>query len=303
MTVMSDAIPYWSGGIGSQFYQSVSLGREPEILPVIIHGMINAADLMMGIIEYLLHPALHIQQINILATGTHQHITILQLAAGFGITIKIADEFLSWGVDVISGGNHSWDKKEIYEYMNNSDRILRPANYPEGVSGKGYTILEDKKGNKIALISLQGRVFMSAVDCPFRTAKKLIDEISKITKNIIVDFHAEATSEKIALGKYLDGDISLFYGTHTHVQTADERILNNGTGYISDVGMTGSQNGVIGTNLETIINKFLTSLPQKFEVAEGDEQLCGIEVEIDEKTGKCQKIERIKWSENEGFRS
>ena len=128
-------------------------------------------------------------------------------AAGFGITIKIADEFLSWGVDVISGGNHSWDKKEIYEYMNNSDRILRPANYPEGVSGKGYTILEDKKGNKIALISLQGRVFMNAVDCPFRTAKKLIDEISKTTKNIIVDFHAEATSEKIALGKYLDGDI------------------------------------------------------------------------------------------------
>ena len=187
--------------------------------------------------------------------------------------------------------------------MNNSDRILRPANYPEGVSGKGYTILEDKKGNKIALISLQGRVFMNAVDCPFRTARKLIDEISKITKNIIVDFHAEATSEKIALGKYLDGDISLFYGTHTHVQTADERILNNVTGYISDIGMTGSQNGVIGTNLETIINKFLTSLPQKFEVAEGDEQLCGIEVEIDEKTGKCQKIERIKWSENEGFRS
>ena len=111
-------------------------------------------------------------------------------AAGFGITIKIADEFLSWGVDVISGGNHSWDKKEIYEYMDNSDRILRPANYPEGVSGKGYTILEDKKENKIALISLQGRVFMNAVDCPFRTAKKLIDEISKTTKNIIVDFHA-----------------------------------------------------------------------------------------------------------------
>jgi len=136
-----------------------------------------------------------------------------------------------------------------------------------------------------------------------KSIKKLIDEISKITKNIIVDFHAEATSEKIALGKYLDGDISLFYGTHTHVQTADERILNNGTGYISDVGMTGSQNGVIGTNLETIINKFLTSLPQKFEVAEGDEQLCGIEVEIDEKTGKCQKIKRINWSENEGFRS
>ena len=224
-------------------------------------------------------------------------------AAGFGITVKIADEFLSWGTDVISGGNHSWDKKEIYEYLDNSDRMVRPANYPSEVPGRGYTILEYKNGNKIALISLQGRVFMSAVDCPFRTAKKLIEEISKTTKNIIIDIHAEATSEKIALGKYLDGEVSLVYGTHTHVQTADERILANGSGYISDVGMTGSQNGVIGTNAETIIKKFLTSLPQKFEVAEGEEQLSGIEVEIDEKTGKCKKIKRINWSENEGFRS
>lgn len=181
--------------------------------------------------------------------------------------------------------------------------MVRPANYPSEVPGRGYTILEDKNGNKIALISLQGRVFMSAVDCPFRTAKKLIEEISKTTKNIIIDIHAEATSEKIALGKYLDGEVSLVYGTHTHVQTADERILANGSGYISDVGMTGSQNGVIGTNAETIIKKFLTSLPQKFEVAEGEEQLSGIEVEIDEKTGKCKKIKRINWSENEGFRS
>lgn len=220
-------------------------------------------------------------------------------AAGFGITAKIADEFLSWGVDVISGGNHSWDKKEVYEYMNNSDRILRPYNYPEGVVGKGYTIQNDKNRNKIAVISLQGRVFMNTVDCPFKALRKLVDEIKEITNNIIVDFHAEATSEKIALARYISGDVSLVYGTHTHVQTADERIFENGTAYITDVGMTGSQNGVIGTISEAVINKFLTSLPQKFDIAEGNEKLSGIEIEIDEKTGKSTKISRISWDYEE----
>lgn len=223
-------------------------------------------------------------------------------AGGFGITSKIADEFLSWGVDVISGGNHSWDKKEFYEYLDNSERALRPHNYPEGAAGKGYTILKDRNGNKIALICLQGRAFMANIECPFKWADKLIEKISKETKNIIVDFHAEATAEKIALGKYLDGRVSTVYGTHTHVQTADERILNAGTGYITDVGMTGSQNGVIGTVAEIVIQKLLTSLPQKFEIAEGDEWLNGIELELDEDTGKCRKIKRIQWSENEGFR-
>lgn len=223
-------------------------------------------------------------------------------AGGFGITCKIADEFLSWGVDVISGGNHSWDKKEFYEYLDNSDRALRPHNYPEGAAGKGYTILDDKNGNKIALICLQGRAFMGNIECPFRWADKLIEDISKTTKNIIIDFHAEATAEKIALGKYLNGRVSVVYGTHTHVQTADEKILSGGTGYITDVGMTGSQNGVIGTVTEIVIQKLLTSLPQKFEIAEGDEWLNGIEVEIST-DGKCEKIKRIQWSENEGFRS
>lgn len=216
-------------------------------------------------------------------------------AAGFGITEKIAEEFFSWGVDVITGGNHSWDKKEIYEYLDSSNSILRPYNYPEGVAGKGYTIKE-VNGNKIAVISLQGRVFMNSVDCPFKAIKKIIKELENITKNIIVDFHAEATSEKIALARYISGEVSLVYGTHTHVQTADERIFENGTAYISDIGMTGSQNGVIGVESEVVIKKFLTSLPQKFEIAEGDEYLNGLEIDLDEKNGKVKKINRINWS-------
>lgn len=216
-------------------------------------------------------------------------------AAGFGITEKIAEEFLSWGVDVITGGNHSWDKKEIYDYLNNSDSILRPYNYPEGVAGKGYTIKE-VNGNKIAVISLQGRVFMNSVDCPFKAIKKILTELKNVTKNIIVDFHAEATSEKIAFAKYISGEVSLVYGTHTHVQTADERIFESGTAYISDIGMTGSQNGVIGIESEVVIKKFLTSLPQKFQVAEGDEYLNGLELDLDEKNGRAKKINRINWS-------
>lgn len=216
-------------------------------------------------------------------------------AAGFGITEKIAEEFFSWGVDVITGGNHSWDKKESYEYLNKSSFLLRPYNYPDLAVGKGY-VIKEKNGVKIAVVSLQGRVFMNPVECPFRTLKSLVDEIKKVTKNIIVDFHAEATSEKIALGKYMSGEISLLYGTHTHVQTADERIYETGTAYITDVGMTGSQNGVIGTISEVVINKFLTSLPQKFDIAEGNEYLNGIIIDLDTETGKTKKIERINWS-------
>lgn len=215
-------------------------------------------------------------------------------AAGFGITTKIAEEFQNWGCDVITSGNHIWDKREIYEYLDRSERLLRPANYPDvDTPGKGYTIVEDRKGNKIGVISLQGRVFMPPIDCPFKKAREIIEEIRKVTKFIIVDFHAEATSEKIALGWYLDGYASVVYGTHTHIQTADEKILPEGTGYISDIGMTGSENGVIGTNKDVIISKFLNALPQRFEIAEGKERLCGIEIELDEETGECTKIQRL----------
>lgn len=217
-------------------------------------------------------------------------------ASGFGITEKICVEFFEKGVDVITSGNHIWDKKEIYEYIEKEKRLLKPFNYPKTTPGNGYIILE-KNNKTLAVISLQGRALMPInVDCPFTLAKDLTDEIKNITKNIIIDFHAEATAEKIALAKYLDGDVSLICGTHTHVQTADETILENGTGYITDLGMTGSFSGVIGTNKDIIIQKFLTSLPQRHEISEGDIKLNGIEAEICEETGKCKNINRILWS-------
>lgn len=217
-------------------------------------------------------------------------------AAGFGITAKIADEFLAKKVDVITSGNHIWDKKEIYTYLDGSDRLLRPLNYPKGVPGKGYTIVKSRKGVKVCVISLQGRVFMPPTDCPFTRLAEVIDEIRKECRVVIIDFHAEATSEKIALSKYFDGKASLIYGTHTHVQTADEKILLDGTGFISDVGMTGSDNGVIGMQVSSIIPKFIECLPQKFEVATGNERLNGLDVEIDEETGECTRIDRINMS-------
>ncbi len=214
-------------------------------------------------------------------------------AAGFGITVAICEEFFQWGVDVITSGNHIWDKKEIYDYLERSERVLKPYNYPKDTPGKGCTILRTKNGVKIAVISLQGRVFMPPIDCPFRELDRLIPELRKECKHIVIDFHAEATSEKIALGHYLDGKVSLVYGTHTHVQTADNRILMEGTGYITDVGMTGSISGIIGMKKESIIPKFLTALPQRFEVAEGNEYINGIEVILDDETGECLSIERI----------
>lgn len=213
-------------------------------------------------------------------------------AAGFGITPKIADEFFELGVDVITSGNHIWDKKELYPYLNENRNILRPLNYPKGVPGFGYTIKENGKGDKIAVINIQGRVFMPEVDSPFQRIEEAIEEIKKETKNIIVDFHAEATSEKLAMGWYLDGRVSAVYGTHTHVQTADERILEKGTGFINDVGMTGSHDSIIGMTIETVLPKFLTSLPSRFEVATGNVKVNGIELHID-KEGSCKEINRI----------
>lgn len=215
-------------------------------------------------------------------------------AAGFGITPKIADELFSWGCDIITSGNHIWDKREIYEYLDNNPKLLRPVNYPNyDTHGYGWTIEKDKKGNKIGVISLQGRVFMPPIDCPFAKIKEIIKEIKKETKNIIVDFHAEASSEKIAMGWHIDGEISCLYGTHTHIQTSDDKILPEGTGYITDIGMTGSTNGVIGMTVESILPKFLNALPQRFEIAEGAERICGIIIDISPETGECINIERL----------
>ena len=215
-------------------------------------------------------------------------------AAGFGLTAKLADQLQEWGCDVITSGNHIWDKKELYEYLDRSDRVLRPANYPdENTPGKGYTIVKDRKGNKIGVVSIQGRVFMVPIDCPFKKAKEIIKEIRKETKFIIVDFHAEATSEKLAMAYFLDGKVSAVFGTHTHVQTADEVILPKGTGNITDLGMTGPQISILGRENNAIIKKFITGMPQKFEIANGKGQFCGCIFDIDEQSGLCTDIERI----------
>lgn len=214
-------------------------------------------------------------------------------AAGFGLTAEVAREIFDAGVDVITSGNHIWDKKEIFGVFEKEPRLLRPANYPPGLPGKGGGVFTTAGGVPIGVINLEGRAFMNNLDCPFRAADALIDEISQQTRIIFVDFHAETTSEKISLGYYLDGRISAIIGTHTHVQTADERILPGGSAYLTDVGMTGSRDSVIGIRKEEAIERFLTQLPIRFEVAKKDPWLCAVLVTIDEESGKAQAIERI----------
>ena len=215
-------------------------------------------------------------------------------AGGFGLTARIADDFLAGGCDVITLGDHVWDKKELGEYLINTSRVIRPANFPDGAPGQGWCIARTRSGEKIGVINLLGRVFMRYnVDCPFKAVKALASEIRKETKLIIVDLHAEATSEKMAMGFFIDGEISALVGTHTHIQTADEKILPKGTAYITDLGMTGPYHSVIGQKKEYIIERFLTSLPNKFEVATEDVWLHGAVIDIDEKTGLARKITRI----------
>ncbi len=213
-------------------------------------------------------------------------------AAGSGITYIIAQELYKAGVDCITMGNHTWSKKEILNFIDSENKIVRPANYPDKVPGRGYTILKSN-GMELAVLNLMGRVYMDSIDCPFLVADRELQEIKLKTKVVFVDMHAEATSEKIALAWYLDGRICCLAGTHTHVQTADERILPFGTALISDVGMTGPYNGVIGVEKELIIERFINRMPQKFEVAKGTIQFSAIYLEVDDKTGKCNKIERI----------
>jgi metallophosphoesterase (TIGR00282 family) len=214
-------------------------------------------------------------------------------AAGFGLTANIVTELLDLGIDVITSGNHIWDKREICDYLDRQERLLRPANYPPGLPGRGAGIYSTSAGLQVGVVNLEGRVFMSNLDCPFRAAEQLIEEMRRRTPIILVDFHAEATSEKMALGCYLDGRVSAVVGTHTHVQTADERILPGGTAYITDAGMTGSRDAVIGIRKELAIEKFLTQQPVRFEVAKKDPWLCGVLIEVDEKTGRALKVERI----------
>ncbi len=214
-------------------------------------------------------------------------------AGGFGITNETAEELFSYGIDIITTGNHVWDKKEAVPYIAKEHRILRPINYPDEVPGSGSIVLKTKRNNLVAVINVSGRIFMNVLDCPFRVTKKEIERVKKETNVIVIDFHGEATSEKIAFAHYFDGKVSAILGTHTHVQTADEKILPKGTAYITDVGMTGPENSVIGFKKEEVIEKFLTQMPKKFEVAIAPSIFSAIYLEIDNSSGKALKIERI----------
>jgi hypothetical protein len=222
-------------------------------------------------------------------------------ASGFGITPRLAQELLEMGIEVLTGGNHSWDRKEILEYMPHEPRLLRPANFPNGSPGGGVFTGTTKGGVKYAVINLQGRVFLPAIDDPFRKADELVAKLAPDTEFVLVDMHAETTSEKIALGWYLDGRVTAVVGTHTHVATADERVLPEGTAYITDVGMTGPHAGVIGMDRAGIIKRFLDGLPARFDVAQGDVQMNAVVIETAEdgrRNGagrlRARSIERVR---------
>jgi len=214
-------------------------------------------------------------------------------AAGFGVTRDVVEELYEYRIDVLTSGNHIWDKKEINEFIEDYESLIRPANYPEGTAGRGSVVMTSPSGAQVGVINLMGRVFMRPLDCPFRTAQREVERLKQRARIVIVDMHAEATSEKQALGWFLDGKVSAVLGTHTHVQTADDRILPEGTAYITDVGMTGSFNSVIGIRKDAILERFLTQIPNRFEVAKGDVQLQGVILDVDEKSGISRGIERL----------
>ena len=213
---------------------------------------------------------------------------------GFGLTKKNYIDLAESGVDCFTSGNHIWDKKDIWEYIDDADKLVRPLNYPKGTKGKGWRIFETKKGVKVGVINFLGTVFMSPIDSPWRMAKEVIEEIKKVTPLVIIDFHAEATAEKICFGRYCSElGASAFFGTHTHVQTADEKILNN-MAYITDAGFCGTVDSIIGMKYESSVSKFLTCMPERYDVAEGDEtQINAVEVELDINTGYAVAIKRI----------
>jgi 2',3'-cyclic-nucleotide 2'-phosphodiesterase len=222
-------------------------------------------------------------------------------ASGFGITPRLADELLGMGIDVLTGGNHSWDRKEILEYIPHQPRLLRPANFPEGNPGGGLYVGSAKNGTKYAVLNLQGRVFLPPFDDPFRKADNELAKLPGDVGFVLVDMHAETTSEKVAMGRYLDGRVTALVGTHTHVVTADEQVLPQGTAFITDVGMTGPHGGVIGMDREAIIKRFLDGQPARFEVASGDVQMNCVLIETDDNGSRnaagrlrARSIERLR---------
>ncbi len=215
-------------------------------------------------------------------------------AGGFGITPDIAEELFDLGLSAITLGNHAWDKREAMDYLQKETRVIRPANYPDGAPGKGTCVITSVRGERLGIVQLMGRVFMPMVDCPFRVAERELSQLADHTDYILVDMHAETTSEKMAMGYFLDGKVSAVMGTHTHVQTSDEQILPQGTGYLTDVGMTGPVQSVIGMKPNLVIQKFLTQLPRRFEVAPGPSVLSGAVMEFDPATKKTCNISRLR---------
>jgi 2',3'-cyclic-nucleotide 2'-phosphodiesterase len=220
-------------------------------------------------------------------------------AAGFGITREIGDELLDLGVDVMTSGNHIWDKREALDYIGAEPRLLRPANYPAGAPGNGSYVGRSRDGVSVAVVNVMGRVFMLNIDDPFAVVTREIEAARQRSRVVFVDFHAEATSEKIAMGWHLDGKATAVVGTHTHVQTADERILPKGTAYLTDVGMTGPHDSIIGVEIEPALNRFLTALPSRFETATGNPRLNAVLIDADPQTGLATDIERLSYSQDE----
>ena len=227
----------------------------------------------------------------------HPHFVIVNgenSAAGLGITPDIAQRLFGSGVDVITLGNHTWSKRDVMEYLDHEPRLLRPANYPAGTPGKGFGVFPCRSGGgRVGVANLLGRAFMDALDDPFRLADTIMESFRGQTAVSFFDFHAEATSEKNAFGWYLDGRASVVVGTHTHTQTADERILPRGTAYITDVGMVGPQHSILGMSAHESVQRFVTQMPHRLEVAPGPVVLCGIVADVDDKTGRASRIERI----------
>lgn len=213
-------------------------------------------------------------------------------AGGNGITKEIAADLYQMGIDVLTMGNHVWDNRDVFSFIDLEDRILRPGNYPTGTPGRGFFIYRTLIGEKIGVINLSGRAFLANLDCPFRLVDSMIEEIKKETPTILIDFHAEATSEKVAFGWHVDGRVSAVVGTHTHIQTADERILPGGTAYITDVGMTGPRDSVLGIKVDLALQKFLTQMPVRFETATGLAQLNAVVIKTNAK-GKAEQITRV----------
>ncbi len=215
-------------------------------------------------------------------------------AGGSGITAKVSQELFDSGISVLTSGDHIWKKSDVFQIIDKDERILRPVNFPSGAPGRGYGVFRSENGNKVGVVNVQGRVFMDGLlECPFKASRQAVESLLQDTKIIIVDIHAEATSEKVALGWYLQDLASAVAGSHTHIQTADEKILPSGCAYITDAGMTGPYDSVIGRRVEDVLKKFLTAVPTRFEVASDNVQLHGVVVDIDDKTGRAKSITRV----------